>query len=294
MTTHQIKYFISAAKHLSFTKCAQEHYTSQPNISRQISLLEKELGFNLFNHNKKNLQLTPSGAIMLTHLIESIENIEKGVATAVNASQGKTGNLIIGCLDPFNMELFVPDYIVPFQQKFPGISLSLITGSFQELRQGLKDGKMDVIFTLDFEMKNIQNVISHKISDVLPLILMSTSHPLAAKSDLRMEDFRDETFIVPSVTDSPGRLEDVNRFLSNFGFSCSKVIYSPNIASQLIYVRSGLGVALVDTGITRMELSYYKYFLPAPQPETITAIAAWRNDNLNPGVNLFTQQFSQK
>lgn len=290
MTTQQIKYFLSTVKHMSFTKSAQENFTSQPNISRQISLLEKELGFLLFNHNKKNLQLTPAGAIMQTAFSNSIEVIEKAVSSAINTAQGNTGNLAIGCLEPFNKELYVPEYIVPFQQKYPGINLSVITGSFQELRTGLKNGSLDLVFTLDFEMENIPEVFTQKIADVYPLILMSSSHPLAHKRDLAMEDFRNETFIIPSVSDSPGRLEDVNRYLAQFGYTCQNVLYSPNISSQLIYIRSGLGIGLIDTGMIKNELPYYRYFHPEPRTTSVSAIAAWMTGNLNPALALFLEQ----
>lgn len=65
MTSQQIQYFISAAKHLSFTKAADEFYTSQPTISRQIAALEEELGFELFYRDGKQLRLTSGGLVML-------------------------------------------------------------------------------------------------------------------------------------------------------------------------------------------------------------------------------------
>ena len=64
MNHRQIQYFLSVAKYLSFSKAAEAHYTSQPSISRQIALLERELGFQLFIRNKHNVQLTPSGWIL--------------------------------------------------------------------------------------------------------------------------------------------------------------------------------------------------------------------------------------
>jgi DNA-binding transcriptional LysR family regulator len=48
MDINQIKYFLSVAQHLNFTKAAQENFITQPAMSRQISELEKEIGFKLF------------------------------------------------------------------------------------------------------------------------------------------------------------------------------------------------------------------------------------------------------
>jgi DNA-binding transcriptional LysR family regulator len=49
MTDYQIDYFLSAAKHRNFTRAAEEHFTSQPTVSRQVALLEEELGVTLFS-----------------------------------------------------------------------------------------------------------------------------------------------------------------------------------------------------------------------------------------------------
>ena len=63
MNDLQIDYFIAVARNLSFTKTAEEMYVSQPAISRQISHLEEELGYPLFDRSKKTTQLTPAGEI---------------------------------------------------------------------------------------------------------------------------------------------------------------------------------------------------------------------------------------
>ena len=61
MKTSQLEYFVSAAKHRSFTKAAKECYTVQSAVSQQITALENELGFELFHRTGKGLTLTPAG-----------------------------------------------------------------------------------------------------------------------------------------------------------------------------------------------------------------------------------------
>ena len=65
MNTTQLKYFLSAAKHLSFSETAKEFYMTQPAISHQISDLEQELGTKLFNRTARGVSLTKSGEIFL-------------------------------------------------------------------------------------------------------------------------------------------------------------------------------------------------------------------------------------
>ena len=64
MTSRQIQTFLTVAETLNFTEAAERLYSSQPSISRNISLLEEELGFKLFERGNNYVTLTQSGAIM--------------------------------------------------------------------------------------------------------------------------------------------------------------------------------------------------------------------------------------
>ena len=88
MNSQQIEYFLSAAKHLNFTKAADEFYTSQPTVSRQIALLEEELGFELFKRDKGNLRLTIGGAIMAQELSRASQVITDAAARVGLMSEG--------------------------------------------------------------------------------------------------------------------------------------------------------------------------------------------------------------
>ena len=60
----QMEYFLSVAEKLNFTEAAKSLYISQPSLSKQISLLEEELGFALFIRNKRSVRLTPAGEVL--------------------------------------------------------------------------------------------------------------------------------------------------------------------------------------------------------------------------------------
>ena len=63
MNDLQIEYFLAVARNLSFTKTAEELYVTQPAVSKQISLLEKELDAVLFDRTNKNTELTEAGKL---------------------------------------------------------------------------------------------------------------------------------------------------------------------------------------------------------------------------------------
>ena len=93
MTSQQIQYFLSAAKHLSFTKAAEEFYTSQPTISRQIAALEEELGFELFYREGKQLRLTSGGLVMLSEFNQQQQSLQSAIQRVEQIESGFEGEL---------------------------------------------------------------------------------------------------------------------------------------------------------------------------------------------------------
>ena len=65
MNILQIQYFITLAEELSFSKAAEKLYVSQPNVSMQISSLEKEWGMKLFDRKYRSVSLTPSDLFVI-------------------------------------------------------------------------------------------------------------------------------------------------------------------------------------------------------------------------------------
>ena len=79
MKIEKIGYFLSVAKHLNFTKAAQECHIAQPAISRQMSSLEEELGFALFDRSSRKVRLTPAGQSFYTSMMRFVNDYDNGV-----------------------------------------------------------------------------------------------------------------------------------------------------------------------------------------------------------------------
>ena len=65
MNIHSLQYFCSVAKHLNFSKAAEECHIAQTAMSRSIAAMEDELGFRLFDRTRHHVELTPAGAYFL-------------------------------------------------------------------------------------------------------------------------------------------------------------------------------------------------------------------------------------
>ena len=100
ITLLQIEYFIAVAKSLNFTDAARNLYVSQPSLSKQIALLEKEIGVQLFNRSTRGVRLTPAGAVLYKELGNVLDTIHEAIEKSSKKDLGEEGSITIGSLIP--------------------------------------------------------------------------------------------------------------------------------------------------------------------------------------------------
>jgi len=291
VNSQQIDYFLRAVKHLNFTKVANELYTSQPTISRQIALLEEELGFDLFRRDKGNLRLTVGGAIMAQEFLKASELITNAISRVGLVSEGLEGEISIGYLGGTNTDFFVFPPTFSFIKEYPQINVTMESSTLSRLREKLSSGELDIIFTFDFELPSIQNALHMPCYIVSAIIAMSSSHPLAEKEDLTMQDFSGQTFLLPRPAESESGRRDVIDVMKLFNVTDIKLRSMSNIESMLFGVRSGIGVALVDSSLDLIYDNRYRY-IALPEENVhgwIRILAVWKTDNLNPVIPVYLE-----
>ena len=117
-----LKAFESSARHLSFTKAADELYVTQAAISHQIKSLEDKMGVKLFDRFNRSLQLTTEGQVYLLSIMVSLEQLEK--ASRQMANRNAKGILKISLLPSFATK-WMAKRIWKFQDKYPDIEVSI-------------------------------------------------------------------------------------------------------------------------------------------------------------------------
>ena len=288
MNWQQIEMFNKAAKYLNFTKVAKEFYTTQPTVSRQIRLLEEELGVDLFIRSNKEIRITPQGAIMLKKFTIMMDSFTEGLRECKLLKDGINGRIRIGCLESVELSQYILPITKQFSKEHSNIQICIEKRSFAELREKLQNGQLDIIFTLEFEMVNMNGFFSAIYDKVECGILMSKNHPLAKKEQLELANFQEETFILPEPLDSPGRIEELNRILKPCGIVCKNHIYVPNLSSLILNVGIGNGVAILDSSIEAVQDTNHFYFYKLPKDiAALNLIYAWGKENLNPAVAIF-------
>lgn len=122
MDTQKLIYFIAAVKHLNFTKAANECHIAQTAMSRYISSLERELGFQLFYRDNRNVSLTAAGESFYQEAVLLTEGLERAAAQARLIANGYEGVLRIGFGPSAERELVVSS-MEQFVQRYPKVEL---------------------------------------------------------------------------------------------------------------------------------------------------------------------------
>ena len=293
MTLQQIRYFLKLAETLNYRKTADKLFITQPTLSRQIHLLEEELGFPLLVRNNKTVALTPAGAMMYEVLGRAVEIIENAVEKSQNMLRGTAGTLNIGYLEGLDTKHYVIPPTIYFTKQYPNIDIRLELHTFGDLRRRLDCGALDLVFTLDFELPEYKDVHFLRCYPATTVILMSKNHPLA-DMDCSPADFSRETFILPSPLDSPGREDELKSIFARLGTTIEHIRFVPNQESVFINVRAGNGVTIHDSTMSKIYEEPYRYFELPRDKTPLFLTAVYKKSNTNPVIPLYLNVLRNK
>lgn len=146
MTELQIKYFLKVAQCMSFTQAAQELYLSQPSISRQIALLEEELGVRLFDRQNRNrLSLTSAGMVYRDSFLR-IHRILQETAEAAGEMGAEAAHVLrAGIGEGWEMSGLICQCTDFIRDLYPKAEFYFESHPFHHLHTLLSSGALDVI-----------------------------------------------------------------------------------------------------------------------------------------------------
>src|SRR5688572_18751725 len=143
MEMQQIRYFLSLARTLNFTRAAEECNVSQPSLTRAIRLLEAELGGELLRRERRQSHLTDLGERMLPLMRQCYESALSAKKLARSLKTNEIAPLTMALSDTINLALLLP-YIDELSAAYPGIQLKIRRGDGEEVNRLLKDGDAEL------------------------------------------------------------------------------------------------------------------------------------------------------
>lgn len=243
MKLQQLRYIWEVARHdLNVSVTAQSLYTSQPGISKQIRLLEDELGVEVFSRSGKHLtRVTPAGEAILKIAGEILRKVENIKQVAQEYSDEQRGSLAIATTHT-QARYALPKVIGDFIGEYPEVALHMHQGTPIQISEMAADGTVDFAIATE-ALELFGDLIMMPCYTWNRAVIVPRNHPLAQVSKITLEDLARQP-LVTYTFGFTGRSKLDDAFLSN-GLS-PKVIFTASDADVIkTYVKLGLGVGIV-------------------------------------------------
>lgn len=290
MNELQIKYFLSLAEYKNFTNTAKALYVSQPAISKQISALEKELGYSLFFRSNRNVSLTPAGIILLETFTKTNEMYKNAMRRIKEVYNEKNRQLRLGCVDGMELGNLLNKIFGSFHEHFPNVEYYLEKHSPINLIKALNNDDLDAIITIESFLEGYTNLSSSVFLNAKHLLYVSINDPILTKENFNLSDFNDDTFISIDPNAVPPSNYSFFEWCKENGLNPKKVKYVPNVESQMLSVEVGFGITIADS----LNKMYTNPLLKSFELKTSHNIfIAWKKDSTNLLIPSFAKLASQ-
>lgn len=258
-TLQQLRILKAVANEKNFTKAASVLYLSQPSLSKQIKILEKNLDTVLINRERNQISLTESGEILLQYSERILALCEESCRSLIDLKNGDRGNLTVGASQTIGTYL-MPRILVLFAQNYPQINLKVQVNSTRIIAKSIINREIDIAVVggeiSDDLKKNL--TINSFVSDELSLII-AKSHPFAKKKKIHKEDLYCLDFITLNSNSTIKKFIDNILIQNQIETKQLKTILQLNsIEAIKTAVTLGLGAAFVSSSAIETELNLKK------------------------------------
>ncbi|MBK7729182.1 MAG: HTH-type transcriptional regulator CysB [Gammaproteobacteria bacterium] len=243
MKLQQLRYIWEVVRHdLNVSATAQGLFTSQPGISKQVRLLEDELGVEIFERSGKHLtRVTPAGEIILAKAGEILRTVESIKKVAQEFRNDQKGTLSIATTHT-QARYALPPTIKAFMERYPEVSLHMHQGTPVQISEMAADGSVDFAIATE-ALELFADLVMMPCYEWNRCVIVPRGHPLAAFGALSIEEVAKYP-LVTYVFGFTGRSRLDEAFHSR-GLT-PRVVFTATDADVIkTYVRLGLGIGII-------------------------------------------------
>lgn len=283
MNTKQLKYVLLLAELGSFSASAAELGISQPSLSQYIKKIENQMGITLFERANGNVRLTDAGRVYVEHG-RKILNLEHQMEMEfADIAANKRGSVIIGT-SPYRSAGMMPEITKTFREKFPGIHLVVEEMTSSELISKMEKGAFDICLTVlpvDEKMFSFTYITEEEMILAVPAggpVFKTSQEPNRKYPAIDIREIDGNSFVM--ITNAQLMQQALNQMCKTYNLKLKKAAVVKSLEAQIHMVRSGVGMAVVPSGIERFcnadEVRFYSFVQKLPRRKVVLM---WRKDN---------------
>jgi DNA-binding transcriptional LysR family regulator len=239
----KLRYFLTVAEELHFGRAALRLHLAQPPLTRQISALEAELGFKLFDRTSRTVTLTAQGHSFLPYARGVLEQVELAQVIASKLAAGTAGQMALGYVSSIALSDLFSKAIQAFTQRFPDVQLTLVECASGSLGAQVADGRLDIGLSRLLPQDKAVQALS--LGEERLVAAVSNESPLALQPQVSLTQLSAYPLILFPPDYGSGLNQSIEQLYRHHGVPLRTGPTGRQITSIIALVAAGQGVALV-------------------------------------------------
>ena len=275
--------FVCVAKHLHFSRAADELDIAAPSLTKLIQEAERLLGVRLFHRTKRSVALSAAGDAYLAEALSALEHLARGAERAVLAERGELGRIEVGYVASAAYAGVLQHAVGGFRASHPGIDISIREVPMDGVAAMLRDGLLDAAYVRP-PMPFIDGIQATTVHRDMFVLALPDDAALAASLSIKPSQLRDHCFVLPEQEAGTFEVARRGRFSPRLGPRPG------TLAAVLACVSLGSYVAVVPHTLAEcitLPRVVYRNIAGKPIPSEIAI--AYRKFERAPAVRAFLE-----
>ena len=289
----RLRYFLTVSDELHFGRAASRLHIAQPPLTRQISALEAELGFRLFDRSSRNVTLTSEGRHFLPYARAVLEQVDLTAAITGKLAAGSAGHLAVGYASSIALSDIFSQTIQAFCTSFPDVQLSVEEGASSTQWAHIIEGRLDIGMSR-MQPPGDDTDVQAICLDNEPLVAaIASDSPLARQEQVTLAELSVYPLIAFPADYGSGLNEIVETLYRRHALTRRPAPTGKQITSIIALVAAGRGVAVVPQCTQTLAKRGVTY-RPLAEPEaTAPLLVLTRKRERSPLVGAFVDVIKQ-
>lgn len=255
MDLRQLRYFVAVARERNFTRASEQLHMAQPPLSRQIQLLEEELGVILLLRNSRPLRLTDAGRLFYEQAIQVLGRVDQMTTATRKLGMNQKSALSIGFVAS-TLYGGLPVLVRKLRQQLPELDIALIELSSIDQVEALKTGRIDLGFG---RIRANDNAVVRTVLREERLVLAIPPGFALGQEDepVWLASVSSQKLIVYPKEPRPSFADQILTLINDVGVRPAEIIEVRELQTALGLVASEAGVCIIPaTAKLRADLHY--------------------------------------
>jgi len=252
----QLFYFVTIAQELNITRAAKKLNISQPPLTRQLQLLEKELGVKLFTRTMKGVELTDAGMVFLKDAAQILDLSSDSKVRATQSSNGILGTIDVAVFCSVMFDI-VSELLALFQTRYPQVKIILHTMNKGEQIQALLNH--EIHFGFSRMPTNIAGIGSELVKHEKLFIAVDKNSPLRKKKSIKITDLDGYPLVVFASGQRPNFIDSIIHLFQSHQIYLNIKQTVEDSVTGVSFVAAGFGACLIPESVTYLKLPNVVY-----------------------------------